>query len=81
MWTAAGLRERGKESYKEECVHVRACMHVCVCISFLHTRTTRPAGGKVVCLPGREYGNDISHEVSGTNIWKGSFGEEAGDRF
>lgn len=23
-------RERGKESYKEECVHVRACMHVCV---------------------------------------------------
>lgn len=33
LWTAAGLRERGKESYKEECVHVRACMHVCVCVS------------------------------------------------
>lgn len=55
-------------------------MYACVCVCQLSAYTyNRPAGGKVVCLPGREYGNDISHEVSGTNIWKGSFGEEAGD--
>lgn len=82
LWTAAGLREREERKVIRKSVYMYAHVCMCVCVCQLSAYTyNRPAGGKVVCLPGREYGNDISHEVSGTNIWRGSFGEEAGDRF